>query len=137
MTEAAVRAASDYTVRNLNSPYVSRKLDGEIRNLKKPGKRPEVKNSAPPKVLVAWRGVAQRGVLVMARRVVARCGPGNLGASRGTSGHVAPRRLASRRVTISSNFFLCHTSRRSCRPSALLSRERVRPMHRTRQRGFS
>ena len=41
MVEAAVRAASDYTVRNLNSPYISRKPDGEIRgNLKR--RKPEV-----------------------------------------------------------------------------------------------
>ena len=41
MAEAAVRAASDYTVRNLNSPYISRKPDGEIRgNLKR--RKPEV-----------------------------------------------------------------------------------------------
>lgn len=35
-----MRAASDYAVRNQNSPYVSRKPDGEIKNMKK--KRPEV-----------------------------------------------------------------------------------------------
>ena len=43
IVEAAVRAASDYTVRNLNSPYVSRKPDGEVRNMRNKTKRPEVK----------------------------------------------------------------------------------------------
>ena len=65
MAEAAVRAASAYTVQNMNSPYVSRKLDGEVRNLKKPGKRPEVNNKAPPTVSLwycaAWRCAAYSG----------------------------------------------------------------------------
>ena len=45
IVDAAVRAASDYTVRNLNSPYVSRKPDGEVRNMKNKIKRPEVKQN--------------------------------------------------------------------------------------------